>query len=264
MIMSLPHFPSLHQSPSLQFTAAASLYVAAHTSHAALCHRATVKSGDWVLVHSAAGGVGLAAVQIAKALGAKVIATAGSDRKLEVARRFGADHGVNYDDDGSSEGGSGRKGGAPSKRPTWPDKVKRLTPNGRGVDVVIDPVGLIAESLRCSAWGARLVVVGFTGGDIEKVATNRVLLKNVSVMGLHYGSYRTEAPEALEEIWRGSSRYPGVYDLISSGRLRDISYTEEEFTGLQSIPAALKKLEDRSTWGKIVVKVPHDELRSRI
>jgi len=107
------------------FFEAAGLFVTAPTSYGALVTRAGVKEGDWVLVHAAAGGVGLAAVQIAKAFGATVIATAGTKHKLDVAKNFGADYAIDYTD------------------PTWPDQVKKLTPNGRGVDIVYDPVGMV-------------------------------------------------------------------------------------------------------------------------
>jgi NADPH2:quinone reductase len=125
--------------------------------------------GDWVLVHAAAGGVGLAAVQIAKAFGATVIATAGTQHKQDVARDFGADYAIDY------------------RQPDWPEQVKKLTPKGRGVDIVYDPVGLIAQSMKCIAWNGRLLVIGFAAGSIETMATNRILLKNVSVVGLHWG-----------------------------------------------------------------------------
>lgn len=144
------------------FFDASGLFVTAPTSYAALVHRAGVKRGDFVLVHAAAGGVGLAAVQIAKAFGATVIATAGTKKKLDVARSFGADFCVDYN------------------QKDWDAEVKKLTPKGRGVDIVYDPVGLITQSLKCTAWNGRILVIGFAGGDIEKVATNRVLLKNVS------------------------------------------------------------------------------------
>ena len=107
--------------------------ITAPTSYAALVTRAGVKTGDYVLVHAAAGGVGLAAVQIAKSFGATVIATAGSTRKLDVAKSFGADHGIDYNQKG------------------WEDKVKKLTPGGRGVDIVFDPVGMVNTSLKCTA-----------------------------------------------------------------------------------------------------------------
>ena len=107
--------------------------VTAPTSYAALVTRAGVKGGDYVLVHAAAGGVGLAAVQVAKAFGARVIATAGSARKLEVAKGFGADFGVDFNLKG------------------WEERVRELTPDGRGVDIVFDPVGMVNQSLRCIA-----------------------------------------------------------------------------------------------------------------
>ena len=141
--------------------------VTAPTSYGALVIRAGVKKGDYVLVHAAAGGVGLAAVQIAKAFGATVIATAGSARKLEVAKGFGADYAIDYNTKG------------------WEDEVKKLTPGGRGVDIVYDPVGMVNTSLKCTAWNGRILVIGFAAGNIEKVAMNRVLLKNVSLVGLH-------------------------------------------------------------------------------
>jgi len=152
------------------FFDASGLFVTAPTSYAALVHRANIKAGDYVLVHAAAGGVALAAVPIAKAYGAIVIATAGTKKKLDVAKSFGADHCVDYN------------------KKDWDVEVKKLTPKGRGVDIVYDPVGLLAQSMKCTAWNGRLLVVGFAGGDIEKLATNRILLKNTSVVGIHWAS----------------------------------------------------------------------------
>ncbi|QDS70586.1 hypothetical protein FKW77_000030 [Venturia effusa] len=215
------------------FFEAAGLFVTAPTSYAALVQRAGVKKGDYVLVHAAAGGVGLAAVQIAKAFGAIVIATAGSQHKLDVAKSFGADFGVNYRDK------------------DWPQKVKGVTPNGRGVDIVYDPVGLITESTKCTAWNGRLLVIGFAAGDIEKVATNRMLLKNISVVGLHWGAYSINEPETIEVVWNG------LFDLMESGKFKGTCFTEKEYVGLDSVGEALKALGARDTWGKVVVKVPH-------
>lgn len=189
--------------------------------------------GDWVLVHAAAGGVGLAAVQIAKAFGATVIATAGTKHKLDIARSFGADYAVDYRDK------------------KWPDKVKEIT-GGRGVDIVYDPVGLIAESTKCIAWNGRLLVIGFAAGEIEKVATNRFLLKNISLVGLHWGAYSINEPETIGEVW------DGIYKLMEAGLFRGTCFTDKEFVGLESVPAALKALGARDTWGKVVVKVPQE------
>lgn len=216
------------------FFDAAGLFVTAPTSYGALVTRAKVKKGDWVLVHAAAGGVGLAAVQIAKAFGATVIATAGSKHKLDVAKSFGADYGIDYND------------------ATWPDQVKKLTPNGRGVDIVYDPVGLIDKSTKCIAWNGRLLVIGFAGGPIEKVATNKILLKNISVVGLHWGMYAKNEPEMVEEVW------DGIFKLIKEKKFRGTVFTDVEFVGLETVPKALKSLGSRGTWGKVVVKVPQE------
>ena len=137
-----------------------------------------------------------AAVQIAKAMGATVIATAGTRQKLDVAKSFGADYGVDYRDE------------------SWPQKVLELTPKKRGVDIVYDPVGLIEKSTKCIAWNGRLLVIGFAGGPIEKMATNRILLKNVSVVGLHWGAYAVNEPEMQDVVWEG------IFKLVREGKFR--------------------------------------------
>lgn len=216
------------------FVDAAGLMVTAPTSYGALVTRAGVKNGDYVLVHAAAGGVGLAAVQIAKAFGATVIATAGSARKLEVAKAFGADFVIDYN----------KKG--------WEDEVKKLTPKGRGVDIVYDPVGMVNTSLKCTAWNGRILVIGFAAGNIEKVAMNRVLLKNVSLVGLHWGMYAKEQPEVVEEVWKG------LFQLMGEGKFRGTVYSDRNFSGLESVGEALGMLGRRETWGKVVVSVPQE------
>ncbi|WEW59884.1 NADPH:quinone oxidoreductase family protein [Emydomyces testavorans] len=220
------------------FEDAAGLFITAPTSYGGLVHRANVQKGDWVLVHAAAGGVGLAAVQVAKAKGATVIATASTDRKRQVAKSFGADYVIDYRD------------------PKWPDAVKKLcaqnrTGNGKaGVDIVYDPVGMIDQSLKCVAWNARLLVIGFAAGSIEKVALNRVLLKNVSLVGLHWGQYANFENETVGVVWKG------IFDLIKEQKFRGTSFKDETFDGLESIPKALQALGSRETWGKVVVKIP--------
>lgn len=216
------------------FGEAAGLMVTAPTSYAAIVLRGRCRRGDWVLVHAAAGGVGLAAVQVAKACGATVVATAGSARKLQVAKEFGADFVLDY----------GKEG--------WEKEVLKMTPRGRGVDIVFDPVGLVEKSLKCTAWDGRIVVIGFAAGSIEKVAMNRVLLKNVSIVGLHWGMYPAHEPETVEEVWRG------LFKLMEEGKFRGTCFTDKEFVGLESVPEALKMLGNRDTWGKVVVKVPQD------
>ena len=216
------------------FFEAAGLFVTAPTSYGALVHQAGIKRGDYVLVHAAAGGVGLAAVQVAKAYGARVIATAGTQHKLDIARKYGADYAIDY------------------RQKDWPDKVRELTPDGRGVDIVYDSVGLLALSMKCTAWNGRLLVVGFAGGQIEKLAVNRILLKNVSVIGIHWGMYATMEPGTVDTVWSG------IYDLIAQGKFKGTCFTDLEFVGLESVGPALKALGARETWGKVVVKVPQD------
>lgn len=218
--------------PGWGFLEAAGLMVTAPTSYAALVHCAGVTKGQYVLIHAAAGGVGLAAVQIAKAFGATVIATAGSKRKWEVARNFGADHIVDYSNDG------------------WPEEVRKLTPKGKGVDIVYDPVGMVNASLKCTSWGGKILVIGFTSGNIEKVAMNKVLLKNVSLIGMTWGSYSKEAPEMIGKVWED------LFRLMKEGKFRGTLYTDREFHGLETVGEALGMLGRRETWGKVVVSVP--------
>jgi len=157
----------LHEVPAgLDFAGAASLGATAPVSYGALVERGGLKASETVLVHAGAGGLGVMAVQIAKALGARVVATAGSREKMEVARRVGADVVVDY----SVEG--------------WEKAVLEAS-GGEGVDVVFGTVGLVGESLRCLRHGGRVLVVGFAGSDgvIEKVAMNRILLKQARVIG---------------------------------------------------------------------------------
>lgn len=217
------------------FVESAGLSITAPTSYCALVTQANTKPGEYVLIHGAAGGVGLAAIQIAKAIGATVISTAGTQHKLDIARAFGADHTINYTDS------------------TWPDQVKRLTPGSRGVDVVFDPVGMIDASTKCSRWKARLLVIGFAAGSIEKLALNKVLLKNISIVGLHWGAYSIHEPDCIDDVWQG------IFGLIHAGKLRPTVFSDKKYVGLESIPEALKELESRRSWGKVVVSIPHEQ-----
>jgi NADPH2:quinone reductase len=185
--------------------------------------------------------VGLAAVQIAKAMGATVVATAGTERKRQIAREFGADYVVDY---GNRD---------------WPEEVKKLCKEKRsgngaaGVDIVYDPVGMIEASLKCVAWNARLLVIGFAAGKIEKVALNRVLLKNVSLVGLHWGQYAKFETGTVGDVWNG------IFDLVAQGKFRGTAFKDESFVGLESVPKALQALGGRETWGKVVVNVVGNE-----
>ncbi|KAI1628907.1 NADPH2:quinone reductase [Exophiala viscosa] len=223
------------------FKDACGLYVTAPTAYGALITRANTQPGEWVLVHAGAGGVGLSAVQIAKALGATVIATAGSERKRQVCLDYGADYVVDYRDK------------------AWPQKIielckKHRTGNGQqGVDVVYDPVGMIDPSMKCIAWNGRLLVIGFAGGNIEKVALNRVLLKNISIVGIHWGQYANREKETIPVVWKG------IFDLIKSGKMKGITYSDKQYKGLESLPQALIALGARDTWGKVVVELGEHE-----
>jgi NADPH2:quinone reductase len=158
---------SLHHIPSSwSFKEAAGLAYTAPVSYGALVVRGGLKKGETVLIHAAAGGLGSMAVQISKAVGARVIATAGSLEKVAVAKRLGADEGVNYSD------------------PEWYKEVLSLT-DGKGVDVVFDSVGLVDKSLKCLKQMGRILLVGFAGreGDMERIAMNRVLLRQAKLIG---------------------------------------------------------------------------------
>ncbi|KAI9226171.1 MAG: hypothetical protein DHS80DRAFT_19161 [Piptocephalis tieghemiana] len=212
----------------LSYDQAAGLFVTYPTSYAGLIHRANLKRGETLLVHAAAGGVGIPAIQIAKHLGATVIATASSREKLDLAKANGADHTVNY------------------REKDWADQVLKLTKDRRGVDVVFDPVGLIGPSLRCIAWSGRLVVVGFAGGTIESLPLNRVLLKNISVIGLHWGEYEKHEPNTVDQVWSHLLR------LLDQGHLNPLVYPTI-YRGLDQAKEALRALGSRETYGKVIV-----------
>jgi NADPH:quinone reductase len=212
----------------MPFDEAASLLVTYQTGHLALVHRAHLAAGETLLVHGGAGGVGVAAIQLGKALGATVIATAGTAEKLEVCRAAGADHAINYRDDDFVAG------------------VGELT-GGRGADVVYDPVGgdVFDKSLKCTAWEGRLLVIGFASGRIPELKINRVLLKNLSVVGVYWGAY------LLREPARAHAAHDALIELYRAGTLRP---TVWRTLPLAELPDALAALESRASHGKIVVR----------
>jgi NADPH2:quinone reductase len=222
--ISVPANQCLPIPENLSFRQACGIFTTWSTSFAALKLRAKLKRGEICLIHAAAGGVGLAAVQIAKVLGATVI------EKLMIARQYGADYTVNYND------------------PEWPKKVKEYTPEGRGVDVVYDSVGLLGPSLSCVAWSARLLVIGFAGGKIESIPANRILLKNASLIGLFWGSYAQYDPKVFYSVW------DELLPMFKSGKIQPVVY-KEQFIGLESVPAALEAIASRRSFGKVVVTV---------
>ena len=162
---------------AMDFVTAAAFPVAYGTSHFALTHRGNLKPGETLLVLGAAGGVGLTAVEIGKAMGARVIAAAGGAEKLAVARSRGADELIDY------------------KAESIRDRVRALT-GGKGADVVYDPVGGDAfdQALRAVNWEARMLVIGFAGGRIQAVPANLILVKNISVIGVVWGAQAERDP----------------------------------------------------------------------
>mmetsp|Transcript_15701 Transcript_15701/g.17454 ORF Transcript_15701/g.17454 Transcript_15701/m.17454 type:complete len:332 (+) Transcript_15701:138-1133(+) len=218
-----------HIPTGMTFAQAAGFTVVYGTSWAGLKWRGDLKPGETVLIHAAAGGVGLAAVQIAKALGAKqIIATAGSPEKLAIAKANGADEVINYNTE------------------DFVKRVKKIT-NGRGVDVCYDPVGgdVFKKSLRCLAWGGRVVVVGFPAG-IPKIATNYLLLKSISVVGLHWGAYQKHS---MKE-WR--TTVTECCKMFIEGKVKPIVY---KTYSLENTPKAIDDITERKTYGKCIIVV---------
>jgi NADPH:quinone reductase len=211
----------------MSFEAAAAFPIVYPTSYAALVFRAPVRPDEWLLVHAAAGGVGIAAVQIGKALGARVIGTAGGEDKLEIVRRVGADVALDYRDG------------------SWVDRVKEVT-DGHGADVIYDSVGgdVTDASLKCIAWNGRLLVIGFASGKIPEVKLNRVLLKNISLVGLHWGAHAMHEPARIGETFRA------LFELYARGAVEPVIYRSYP---LDQLPAALEALGSRRTYGKVVV-----------
>jgi len=202
-------------------------FLAAHgTAYHALVDRAQLARGEVLLVHGAGGGVGLAAVEIGKLLGATVIAAASSEEKLAVAREKGADHLILY------------------AREPFREAVKRIT-DGRGADVVFDPVGgeVFENSLRCIAWGARILVVGFTGG-IGLARTNLLMIKGASVLGVRAGEAVRKNPLIGEE------RLKTLLGWAAGGHVRPhISYR----LPLEDYAEAMRLLIDRKAIGRVAL-----------
>ncbi len=222
-----PEFFTFALPDALDFAQGASLILNYHTAYFSLVMRGRMKDGETVLVHGAAGGVGTAALQVAKGLGASTIALVSSESKGRVATEAGADHVVLLSD-------------------TWKDEVKELS--GGGVDVVLDPVGgdRFTDSLRSLRENGRLVVVGFTGGSIPEVKVNRLLLGNTEVVGAGWGAYVMARPQVNREIGEVIDR------LIDEGFVRPI--VGERFA-LEDAADALRCIDERRATGKVVLDV---------
>ena len=213
--------------PSTFDYAEGATFLAAHgTAYHALIDRGQLRPGEVLLVHGAGGGVGLAAVEIGKMLGATVIAAASSEEKLAVAQARGADHLMLY------------------RREPFRDAVKRIT-DGRGADVVFDPVGgeVFENSMRCIAWGARILVIGFTGG-IGLARTNLLLIKGASVLGVRAGEAVRRNP-ALGEV-----RLKALTEWAEAGKIRPhISHR----LPLEDYAQAMRLLVDRKAIGRVAL-----------
>jgi len=211
----------------MSFDEGAALPIVYPTSYAGLVYRADLQRGETLLVHAAAGGVGIAAVQIGKALGARVIATAGGAAKLEVARQVGADVCIDSREGDFVEGVLAETG-------------------GRGADVIYDSVGgdIFDRSLKCIAWNGRLVVVGFASGTIPEVKANRIMLKNIAVTGLHWPAYREHEPDKMAEAFRSCT------ELHRTGHIRPLIRTR---VPLERVGEALEALDGRRSVGKLIV-----------
>lgn len=214
---------------TLDFVTASGLCLTYFTSYHALKQRAQLQPGETLLVLGAGGGVGTTAVDLGKVMGARVIAAASTDDKLEVARSLGADHLVNYATQDLRE------------------RIKEIT-GGAGVDVVYDPVGgpYTEPAVRSLAWKGRFLVIGFAAGEIPKLAINLLLLKGASLVGVFWGAFAKREPreqmQNVRELW----------DLLEAGRLRPVvgqSYALED--GVKAFEA----LEGRQARGKVVIRI---------
>ncbi len=209
----------------MSFDEAAAFPIAYGTAHLGLSRRGRLKSGEVLMVHGAAGGVGLTAVQVGKAMGATVIATAGADDRLAVAKENGADHVINY------------------RTESIRDRVKEMT---GGVDVVFDPVGgdAFKQSLRCMNPEGRIVVIGFASGEVPQAPANILLVKNVDVIGFYWGGYAAFDPDAirasLEQLllmYSDGLLVPHISHRVPFGRVQE----------------AFALLRDRKATGKVIL-----------
>lgn len=217
-------------------TAASTLYTFG-TSYFALKNRAQLKSGETLLVLGASGGVGLAAVELGKVMGATVIAAASTVDKLNSCHEKGADHLINYETEDLKE------------------RVKELT-KGKGVDVVLDVVGdkYAEPALRCIAWKGRYLVVGFAAGEIPKFPLNLILLKGCSVMGVFWGRFSTEEVQASQQ---------NLMELVGMIQAGKISQHIHQLYSLEESPKALQEMMDRKVVGKAVVVVRGEKRETR-
>ena len=216
----------------MNYEKAASYGTAYMTAYVALKVRGELKAGEWLLVHGATGGVGMAAVDLGKHFGAQVIGTGGRDDKLAVVKSRGADAVINYTLPDGSLGG-------------FRDKVKKIT-GGGGADVIYDPVGgdVFDESMRCVNWRGRILTIGFTSGRWPQAPVNLILIKSISVIGVRAGEIGRRDPEL------GRRNQEGLWELAQSGAIDP--YVCAGFP-LERAVDAMRMLENRDVVGKCVV-----------
>jgi NADPH2:quinone reductase len=211
---------------SMSLEAAGVFRSAYQTAYHALVQRGRLRDGEWVLVHGAAGGIGIAAIQVAKVFGAKVIATASTEEKRQACLEEGADYAIDY-------------------RNGFTDEVKKLT-GGKGVDIVYDPIGdkVAEESLRCLAWCGRLLILGFLGGGPTNIRSNYLLIKGIDAIGVRVGGLTEAAPELA------IANMKLLIDLAGQGLLKPrISHSFP----LEQAKDALQAVIDRAVIGKAVL-----------
>lgn len=214
---------------SMPYEIAAGFPITYGTTWHALVDRGRMKKGEVLLVHGAAGGVGLNAVELGRELGATVIGTVGSDEKAAIVKEYGAAHVINY------------------SKESIKDRVKELT-GGNGADVIYDPVGGDAfdQSLRCINWDGRLLVIGFASGRIPEAPANLALIKGCSIVGVFWGAFAARDPE------KNRANFAALLALYEQGRLKP--HVSSTFT-LDQVPQAMQALLSRKTTGKVVIKV---------
>ena len=215
---------------SMPFETAAGFPITYGTTYHALVDRGRMKKGEVLLVHGAAGGVGLNAVELGRELGATVIGTVGSDEKAAIVKEYGATHVINY------------------SKESIKDRVKELT-GGNGADVIYDAVGGDAfdQSLRCIAWDGRLLVIGFASGRIPEAPANLALIKGCSIVGVFWGAFAAREPE------KNRANFAALLALYQQGRLKP--HVSATFP-LDQVPQAMQALLSRKTTGKVVITVP--------
>jgi NADPH2:quinone reductase len=227
--VAVPGYNVLPIPPSMDFNTAAGFSMTYGTSMHALKQRANLQPGETLLVLGASGGVGLAAVEIGKAMGARVIAAASSAEKLAVAKAAGADELINYSET------------------SLKDEIKRLT-DGQGADVIYDPVGgdLFDQAIRAIAWNGRLLVVGFASGRIPELPVNLALLKGAAVLGVFWGSFAQRQPQD------NAANFQQLFGWFSEGKLKPLV---SQLYPLANAGQAINDLGQRKAVGKVVVQV---------